>query len=160
MSIEELKRSILDCSVSTEWIEAIKEWEHTHIYDIPGSTCVCGHHPITENCEIVNQKNGEVLYVGNECVKHFTDVNTASLFLCIKKVIKNINSSLNLDVLIYYHDNGVLSDWEYKFYSSIWRKRKLSHKQKQIKTNINQKIILKFNIKNTGLDSLLKDNMR
>jgi hypothetical protein len=70
-NLETLQNRVLAASKSKDWEEARREWELIYIFDEPGGSCICEHHPITEHCVIRNTLNNNTLTVGNVCVQRF-----------------------------------------------------------------------------------------
>lgn len=142
----QLKSEILENSKSNNWNDAVKEWELESVYHKREGTCICGHKPITERCVIRNTVMGNVLEVGNVCVKKF---DREELSFAVDKIVSCITRSrkktytewrANREMVELFHDNGVLNDWEYLFYTGILKKRKLSSKQHGKFMDINSKL--------------------
>lgn len=137
-----LFNGIIHFSESDDWDNAKLEWKLFDIFysDNPIS-CLCGHYPIKELCELVNIKNNNHVIVGNCCVNKFTPIKSGKLFKCTKKVKKDIESSLNPDIIDLAYERGRVNDWERNFYIDIWRKRKLTGRQTLYKLKINIKVL-------------------
>src|SRR5262245_18392749 len=77
-----LFQRIIALSEADNWDDAKWEWSLEDVYfadqDDPG-TCLCGHHPIIENCVLVNRENENRATVGNVCVKKFLGLNSDKL---------------------------------------------------------------------------------
>jgi hypothetical protein len=67
MTQAQLHSEIIARSEATAWDEAKREWTLKNVWmcDDP-ETCLCGHHPIKEICEIENQVNHKVTEVDAE----------------------------------------------------------------------------------------------
>jgi predicted hydrolase (HD superfamily) len=63
------------------------------------------------------------------------------IFAALKRIRKNNLKSLNADSAVFFHDRGVLSDWEYQFTQDTMNKRSLSRKQAEQRKRINQKVL-------------------
>lgn len=141
MSEFKLTSEIISRSVSKVWEVAKLEWQLSNIYEAEEpETCLCGHYPIIEICEIINSKNGNCTEVGNHCVKKFIGLRSDSIFQSLKKINKSIDKSVNAETLSYAHNKGWINDRDYQFYSDIIRKRNLSDKQEKWKIAINERI--------------------
>ena len=69
--IENFSNAILESSNSNTYEEAIKEWiSYGEEGEGEEQTCICGH-PIKITCQVINTENGNVLTVGNCCIKKF-----------------------------------------------------------------------------------------
>jgi len=142
MSQERLHREIIARSEADTWDKARSEWDlkTIHISDDP-EVCLCGHNPIREICTIHNRENGAEVDVGNCCVNHFLGLESEKLFVSIRKLKYDAGASLNQDAIEYAFSRRIITEWEYGFYLDIWRKRKLSKKQLDVKNRINAKVM-------------------
>lgn len=136
-----LIQGIIALSVADTWEVARLEWEllNVHKEDEP-DTCLCGHFPIIEICELINLKNQNTTIVGNCCVKKFLGLRSDKIFQSIRKLNQDGSKSINAETLDHAHNKRWINDWEYRFYSSVFGKRKLSEKQLSKKIQINEKI--------------------
>lgn len=142
MSQEKLHAEIIERSNATDWERAVREWTLDHIWfnDDP-QTCLCGHQPIKEICQIVNGVNGNYAEVGNCCIKKFfEDLDSNGLFTTARNVISGRSSSYNEEMIRFAFAHGIITLADRNFYWDIWRKRKLSVKQSSWKDAINRKI--------------------
>lgn len=141
----QLTKEIIALSISNNWENAKLEWKLKTIFesDEPG-TCLCGHFPIIEFCEIVNVNNGKVVIVGNCCVNKFVGLASDKIFHGLKRVRKDNKKSLNAETIEYSFEHAWISEWERNFYLDIMRKRSLSTKQREKKIEINQKFLRNF----------------
>jgi len=81
-------------SRATDWETARKEWALVDIIEADEpETCLCGHYPIMEICEIRNRVIGKTTEVGNVCVKRFLGVRSDLIFTAVKKIRKDIEKS-------------------------------------------------------------------
>jgi hypothetical protein len=137
-----LFREIIARSIADTWDEAKLEWKLNAIWfeDMP-DTCLCGHFPIIEICEIINRENGAVAQVGNCCVKKFLGLPSDKIFQAIKRVRKDITKGLNAEAVEHAHERGCINDWERGFYLDTSRKRVLSPRQKAKREQINQRVL-------------------
>ena len=137
---------IISKSLSDTWEDAKKEWVLSNIYFAESpETCLCGHFPIIELCELKNNKNGNNATVGNCCVKKFIGLSSDKIFQAVKRIRNDSGKSLNAETLELALDNNWINSWEFDFYTDTLRKRKLTEKQMQKRNQINEKIILKVN---------------
>ena len=145
MSQEKLHEEIIALSSAEEWYEAVQEWSLREIYKSENpQTCLCGHHPIREVCVIDNNETGNSAEVGNCCVNNFLGINSEIFFSSLRRVSNDNEASFNEATLEYAHGQNIINDWELKFYHSVWRKRKLSQKQREKKQQINEKILARL----------------
>ena len=149
MAEYKLINEILSLSVSNTWEVAKTEWELNEIYfaDIP-ETCLCGHFPIIELCELKNRKNKILAVVGNCCVKKFIGLPSDKIFQAVKRVRKDGEKGLNGEAIELAYSKKWINDWEYNFYIDTFRKRKLSENQLSKRRQINEKVLLKINKNN------------
>ncbi len=142
MGIEMLVNGIIENSVSDDWDHAKREWKLANIYESDEMlSCLCGHYPIREICELRNTKNESQLIVGNCCVNKFLDINSDKMFTALKKVIRDIESSFNVEVIDLAYERNLINGWDRDFYVNTWRKRQLSPKQRTQKVRINKQIL-------------------
>lgn len=141
---ERLKAAILALSSADEWQAAKREWHLVSIVqaepDEP-ETCLCGHHPILELCEIQNRTTGNGATVGNQCVRRFLGLETEALFRGIRRIRKDDTKSMGPDLTVLLFERCIMTKWEYDFQNDTMRKRVLTEKQKAIRQRINQKAI-------------------
>ena len=136
-----LTQEIISRSKSKKWDTAKLEWELIEIYpDQDSSYCLCGHYPINEICEIKNKETGEVVEVGNSCVKKF-QTGMHKIIPSLKKIQRYKLNSVNPETIEYAFQNKIINDWEKEFYIDTWRKRTLTDKQMDIRVKINNKLI-------------------
>jgi galactitol-specific phosphotransferase system IIB component len=138
-----LTSEIIKRSEADYWDTAKNEWNFEYAYyseDL--QTCLCGHYPIKNVCEIHIRKNGNQTEVGNCCVNKFLGIDDGNkIFISIRRLKEDISKSMSPEVLEYLFDKQVLSEFEYSFYRDTIRKRKLSWKQLEIRERINQRLI-------------------
>ena len=138
-----LSAAILELSEASDWETARKEWALLTVFEADEpETCLCGHYPIIEICEIGNRHTKMHAEVGNCCVKRFLGVRSDLIFTAIKRVRKDVEKALNADAVAYFRQKGVLTDWEYGFLQNTLRKRVLSAAQLDQRVRINRKILL------------------
>jgi hypothetical protein len=135
---------ILKHSNSNNYYDAINEWIYMSSYECHGSNCICGQ-DIVEVCCIHNIFNSNSLEIGNVCVRQFIggciqEENEINWWI-LKSFKKNNLFSIKENYLERFFIKGVINDWEFKFYSNVTGKRKLSYKQGISKLVINNKII-------------------
>ena len=141
-NFETLKREILSRSRATDWELAKKEWRLVAISEADEpETCLCSHFPIIELCTIANRITGNSVDVGNVCVKRFLGFRSDLIFASLKRIRKDIEASVGADATAFFHEQGIINDWEYGFQQSTMRKRNLSAAQMATRIKINRKII-------------------
>lgn len=143
-NFERLREAILLVSRADDWMVARKEWDLVGISqaetDDP-ETCLCGHHPILELCEIRNRLTNHTAIVGNQCVKRFLGLESEALFRGIRRIRKHADKSMGADLAVWLFEHGYMTKWEYDFQASTSRKRVLSDKQLHTRQRINQKAL-------------------
>lgn len=146
MGESKLIQEIIKLSVADIWEIAKCEWELIEIYfsDEP-ETCLCGHYPIIELCEIRNKKNQKITIVGNCCVNKFMGLPSEKIFQAVKRIRKDIDKSLNCEAIELAYSKDWINEWEYKFYADTLKKRLLTEKQASKRKQINEKILLNIN---------------
>lgn len=142
-NFKQLRERILALSKAADWEVARKEWGLVGVYesDEP-ETCLCGHFPIVEICEIANRATGKRTEVGNCCVRRFLGFRSDLIFTAIKRIRKDMTKSLNADAVAFFNELGLLTSWEYNFLQDTMKKRKLSAAQSRSRTQINEKILV------------------
>jgi len=137
-----LRQEILARSKALDWETARKEWGLVTIFEADEpETCLCGHYPIIEICEIANRITKRNAEVGNCCVKRFLGLRSDLIFTGLKRIRKDIDKGLNADAVAYFREKGVLNDWEYGFLQNTMRKRNLSFAQAEKRRGINTKVL-------------------
>ena len=138
-----LREEIINLSESDQWDFAKFEWNFEFAYYAnEPQNCLCGHYPIRNICVIKNRKSSIVTEVGNCCINKFLGIDDGNkIFSSIKKLKDDIKGSMSAEVIDYLHRKNGISDFDYKFYKSIYRKRILSAKQWKIKEQINRKFL-------------------
>ncbi|CAH1648210.1 hypothetical protein [Chelatococcus asaccharovorans] len=141
-NFQQLKAAILALSRATDWEVAKKEWRLVEISEADEpETCLCDHFPIIELCTISNATTGKSVDVGNVCVKRFLGFRSDLIFQSLKRVRADPDTAIGPDATAFFHERGVINDWEYHFQQSTMRKRNLSHRQLATRRSINQKVI-------------------
>jgi hypothetical protein len=141
-NFKELKRAILGMSSATDWDTAKKEWALVGIHEAEEpDTCLCGHFPIIEICEIYNRITKNRTEVGNVCVKKFLGIRSDLIFTALKRIRRDTTKSLNEDAAVFFKERGVLNDWEYRFVQDRMRTRLLSSAQMATRVKINTKVL-------------------
>lgn len=141
-NFEQLKAAILKMSQSKDWETARKEWSLFSIYEVDEpDTCLCGHFPIIEICEIHNRITGKTTDVGNVCIKRFLGFRSDLIFDALKRVQQDESKALNADSIVFFKDTGVINSWEYGFLENTMHKRNLSASQRSTRININRKVL-------------------
>jgi hypothetical protein len=142
MSEYKLTTKLIDLSLADNWDEAKLEWRLEYVWreDEP-DTCLCGHYPIIEICQLKNTNNKNTAIVGNCCVKKFTNLPSDLIFQAVKRIQDDEEKSINAETIDYAHQKRWINDWEFKFYMNTWRKRKLTGAQRSTRIQINQKVL-------------------
>lgn len=142
MSGFKLAAEIIALSNADSWELAKIEWVLDSIYfaEEP-ETCLCGHFPIIELCELKNAKNGSSATVGNCCVKKFLGLPSDKIFQAVKRIRVDSDKNLNGETIEHAYSKGWINKWEYEFYGDVFTKRKFSDKQLAKKKQINEKIL-------------------
>jgi hypothetical protein len=146
LSEYKLTEEIIKRSESQTWDIAKLEWSLHQIYEADEpETCLCGHFPIIEICNLRNKLNGKFATVGNCCVKKFIGLPSDLIFQAVKRVRKDIEKSLNSEAIHHAHEKVWINDWEFKFTIDTMRKRNLSAKQLKTRTTVNEKMLANMN---------------
>jgi hypothetical protein len=141
-NFQQLKAAILELSRATDWEVAKREWRLVEISEADEpETCLCGHYPIIELCCILNATTGKSVDVGNVCVKRFLGFRSDLIFKSLKRIRADLDKAIGADATAFFHERGVINDWEYQFQQSTMRKRNLSERQLATRRSINQKVI-------------------
>lgn len=141
-NFQQLKAHILSLSDAAIWEVAVKEWSLVGIHEADDpDTCACGHFPIIEICSIRNRITGHLTEVGNVCVKRFLGLRSDLIFTAIKRIRRDPDKSLNADAVAFFHERGLLNQWEYGFCQNTMRLRNLSRAQIAKRRCINQKVL-------------------
>ncbi|ADN78387.1 hypothetical protein [Geobacter sulfurreducens] len=142
MSEYKLTQEIIRLSYSKVWDIAKLEWVLFEIYEADEpDTCLCGHFPIIEICNLQNKVNGQFATVGNCCVKKFIGLPSDLIFQAVKRVRKDKQKSLNAEAIHHAYQKKWINEWEYKFSIDTMRKRNLTDKQMQTRMKINEKMM-------------------
>ncbi|MDD3708625.1 MAG: hypothetical protein PHR17_10260 [Aminobacterium sp.] len=152
-NFKQLKNILIEASNSKSFEDAINEWAETNRYHVSddGNNCICGKTNIREICIITNILSGIELTVGNCCINHFCDTDSNLFFRALAKISKDHARSANAALIKFAHNQKVFDNWEFAFYSNIWRKhnKSLSPKQLARKRYLNEKLLEAFKITNT-----------
>lgn len=142
MSEYQLTTELIELSNAGTWDEAKLEWGLEHVWreDEP-DTCLCGHYPIIEICQLRNRLNRSTAIVGNCCVKKFTNLPSDLIFQAVKRIQDDEERAINAETIDHAYQKGWINDWERKFYMDTWRKRKLTGAQRNTRIQINQKVL-------------------
>lgn len=139
---EKFKETILDNSISSEYLEALKEWYiDEYIYTEKNGICICGQKNISKIVIIHNKYNKKSLNIGCDCAKTFgyfeinnQKLNRAkTLHLIDECSTKIIGKPFKPEYCGVFYAAGFLSDWEFEFLGSIlFGSRGFSYDQEQI----------------------------
>ena len=139
-----LIKAVIEASESNDWNNAKHEWYLTDVqlcdYSNGPEYCLCGHE-IRELCFIKNKLNGNELMVGNVCVKKFLGIRSDKIFNALKKIKKDITASVNTETLQHAWERNWINQKAYDFYTQNIRKRSLTLRQQEWKSDINKRII-------------------
>lgn len=127
----------LELSESKSWGYACLEWELVGL-NVGWTYCACGH-SIKEACVVKNKLNGNVIIVGNCCLRDFPYEHDTLLALRALHECRITDTVIKL-VCKY----GLLTKRERKFMLDVWRKRKLSEKQRKWYRALKEKIFDAF----------------
>ena len=135
-----LFQRIIELSYSPIWEEAKEEWRTKQIYmsDEP-MECICGKFPIKEVIILENFITKKMAVIGNCCINKFFGIKDYNkMFGAIRK------NKLNKALIEHASKMNWINSKEEKFALDVWRKRKLSVKQKAWLDAIKNKIINKL----------------
>ena len=137
-----LFKRVIELSKATTWEEARKEWVQNDITERQSDdlgTCTCGHHPIKEEIQLFNFGTKSEIIVGNCCIKKFFEIKDFG------KVFKAVRDGRVNEFMINDCElKGLISSWEAEFMLNVWRKRKLSGKQRDIFKRVSAKILKSY----------------
>lgn len=145
-NFEQLRTQILALSEAKDWETAQKEWSVIHINpaDEP-QTCLCGHFPIIDICTIRNRITKNIAEVGNVCVRRFLGLRSDLLFSAVKRIQRDLSKSLNAEAIVFFREQGVLTEWEYHFLQDTKKRRSLTAVQSEMRCKISRKILAAIN---------------
>jgi hypothetical protein len=138
-----LRENILAMSENQEDFDiAKKEWLLRQV-SIGSGVCLCGHSPITKLCKLQNKFNHKTTIVGSTCVQKFIGIKTDTIFRDYKLIKEDIEAWIDVQLINYLRDAGIINDWEYDFLVSTHGKKFkwLSPKQQAKRIQINEKIL-------------------
>lgn len=151
-----LRESVLKHSSKIEnWENAKSEWFVKECY-INEDNCACGHN-ITNVFIIQNKITKARLKIGSSCINHFDDFymsEKAKRMLKKQKYLKAEQKRLNkiaekkfvknsIDSFVKKcFDEGVINEWEYKFYYDVEKFKTLSLRQSETLNKIKKKMNL------------------
>lgn len=125
---------IIKLSEADNWGDAALEWKLVGIqWDKKGDHCICGHF-IKEKCFIRNVVNGNHTLVGNCCIHKFKGRDLTSVFRALSR------NKVNAALIGYAYEEDVINSWEFEFMINLWRKRRLSWKQRNKFIEVKAKI--------------------
>ena len=164
-SFENLKKAIIDNSVSNNWQDAVLEWTliDTEEDEQNESQCICGKENIRYLHRIRNIHNGKVLFpIGSSCIKKFDRADLNELISIREKLFKLYHAVGNREFLElspdlfsrklinYLYDEGAFESenkiysayGNYKFFLDMFNKKsEMSVKQdKKVKAILLNKI--------------------
>lgn len=118
---------------------AVLEWDYK-MSKWKDNKCICGH-DIYENCIIINKKNGNILTIGNSCIKKFIHKDVSFIFGGWKKVKEG--KMPNKSFINYCFEKGYIFENQRDFLINYHRKRKFSGAQQRFKEKIFYKLSLR-----------------
>lgn len=127
----------------TDWTLCKNEWRVHDIYRVGDEqTCLCGHNPIFQICELQNEVTRQFADVGNVCVQKFIGLRSKRLFAALDRIDKDPRRSLNKEAIDLYTHLRVIGGGEAEEYLSFYRKRKhVTEEQYEFKEAINSRIL-------------------
>jgi len=135
---------IIALSQAQTWDEAKKEWSLDWVRDAPSPmTCLCGHYPIKTICHISNRLTMNDAIVGNCCIHRFEEKHIA-IVEALQRVARKPSASFPPTLIEVAFKDGVLDDWERRFYLDIRPKRVLSPKQYDMKLKLNHRVLARY----------------
>lgn len=139
-NFEKLKAHILGLSEADNFSEAMQEWSQAEILLLnEWDNCPCGK-SIKELCFLKNSENGASTYVGNVCVRKFSDIDNTNLIAGLKRIAACDTANANEAVIDYAHERGFLYDGERGFLMNTRFKKNPSPKVTDWKRKINRRI--------------------
>lgn len=152
-NFKQLKTVLIEGSISKSFEDAINEWAETGRFYVSndGYNCICGKPNIREICIITNILSGIELTVGNCCIKHFCETDSNQFFKALAKISNDRARSANAALIKFAYNQKVFNQWEYVFYSNIWRRhnKTLTPKQLARKQYLNEKLLEAFKVTGT-----------
>lgn len=136
---------LLPMSAADTWDRAIREWYPGGVWRSErDEACPCGHYPIRELCEIVNDVTGNRTAVGNVCIRRFEYGRFDLIAKNMRRITVDREAALTTDAIQHFHRIRVIDDYERKFCEDTMRKRNLTARQATMRRRINMKV-RKFN---------------
>ena len=109
MGQEQFKREIIQHSESTDYEDALLEFKVKRFERVmEPNNCICGH-DIVENCFVENIYNGNVLTIGNCCIKKFFPAEEVEEAQRLRREAINLTRVCKLDNKR-YRKEGCLND--------------------------------------------------
>lgn len=128
---------------SADWTLCKNEWGVHDIYKVgEEQTCLCGHHPIFQICQLQNEVTRDFADVGNVCVQKFIGLRSKRLFAALDRIAKDLRRSLNKEAIELYTHLRIIGAGEAEEYLSFYRRRKnVTDEQYEFKEAINSRIL-------------------
>lgn len=138
-----LEERILSMSRSREWSQAILEWELAEASESaePG-TCLCGHHPIHDLCELANKATGARALLGNCCAKKFMGLPSDALFSSLRRLRADPAKTLAEEALSHALSKGWIAPVELALYHAASRKARPTEAMMAKKLEVNRRFEL------------------
>lgn len=149
-NFKQLKKILIESSVSDTFEDAIHEWTEIDRYFVinDGYYCICGKPNIHELCIIENILTGNKLTLGNCCIVRISNSDSRFFFKALTKISNDRTRSANQALINFAHKQNVFDNWERVFYLNIWRRQNktLSPKQLARKKYLNEKLLETFKV--------------
>jgi hypothetical protein len=142
-NFQKLCDEMISRSRADEWQQAKLEWDLEYVYTVGDEqTCLCGHHPIFQICQLRNSVNRKLAEVGNVCVHKFLGMQSKRIFAALKRIRADINKSLNPRTLEMFVGLKAISAQDEAAYLEFWRKRKhITEEQAKLRRRVNEAIL-------------------
>jgi hypothetical protein len=138
----QLTTEIVARSRANNWDQAKLEWELHEVYRVKEPrTCLCGHTPIIQVCNLQNKVTGATAIVGNHCVNTVLGFASGKIFQALKRVGADLHKSLNKEAILHAGNMGWITISECSFYSAVMHKRKLNPAQLGQKVDMNKRFL-------------------
>ena len=139
----DFKERLLAHSQSDCWENAKEEWYFDNVfYAEEGVPCLCTDYPIKHVCVIGNCENADTKFICRSCANEVLEADIAEeIFSSVEKLKEDITKSMTSRVLEYMMFKGLVSGFEFEFYSNVMDKQDILEGQMNSKKIINQKLI-------------------
>jgi hypothetical protein len=117
------------------------EWRWIALLDGSAAPCLCGRPVSGDACLIEHSSKGARACIGSCCAQDLMGWPAKNIFAGWRRVREDLHKPFNEDFVAFAHANGILSDWEDRFYRDTWRKRALSAEQEAKRVQVNRKAL-------------------